>query len=117
MWTLLLLALLQSALLALGQVALKLALSSFPPLEWSWRCAASILTNGWFAACGLCFGTASLLWTYMVKHFPLSAAYPLLSLSYVMGLLAAAFIFHEHIPLTRWIGVALILMGVFLVAR
>ena len=53
----------------------------------------------------------------MVKHFPISAAYPLLSLSYVMGLLAAAFIFHEHIPLTRWIGVALILVGVFLVAR
>mgnify|MGYP001738475588 FL=1 len=53
---------------------------------------------------------------YIVKHFPLSQAYPLISLSYVMGMLAAVFIFHEAVPLIRWVGVALIMVGVVLVS-
>jgi undecaprenyl phosphate-alpha-L-ara4N flippase subunit ArnE len=44
-------------------------------------------------------------------------AYPMISLSYVFGMLAAMFIFHETIPLTRWVGVALIILGCIFVAK
>ena len=44
-------------------------------------------------------------------------AYPLISISYIFGVLAARFVFHETIPLTRWIGVLVIIVGVFLVVQ
>jgi undecaprenyl phosphate-alpha-L-ara4N flippase subunit ArnE len=44
-------------------------------------------------------------------------AYPMISLSYVFGMLAAIFIFHESIPAARWIGVFLIMSGCVLIAR
>ena len=44
-------------------------------------------------------------------------AYPMISLSYVMGMLAAVFIFHEQVPAVRWIGLAFIVIGVVLVVQ
>lgn len=116
MLRLLALALVQSALLALGQVTLKVSLQQLGTFSWSWAFFSRVFTCVWFALCGLCFALSSVLWMYIVKHFPLSQAYPLISLSYVMGMLAAVFIFHEAVPLIRWVGVALIMVGVVLVS-
>lgn len=117
MLRLLLLALLQSALLAAGQVTLKISLQQMGAFAWRSEFFARAFGNPWFAVCGLCFGVSSLLWMYIVKHFPLSMAYPLISLSYVMGMLAAVSVFHEQIPAVRWVGLALIMMGVILVVQ
>lgn len=117
MLRLLLLALLQSALLAAGQVTLKISLQQMGAFAWRREFFTRAFGNPWFAVCGLCFGVSSLLWMYIVKHFPLSMAYPLISLSYVMGMLAAVFVFHEQIPAVRWVGLALIMMGVILVVQ
>lgn len=108
-------ALLQSALLASGQVFLKYALMRMKPFGWTWDFWGSMLVNWQFAACGLCFLFASLLWMYMIKVFPLSIAYPLSSLSYVFGMIAAILCFHEQVPPTRWIGVGLIMLGCWLI--
>ena len=89
------LALVQSALLAGGQVFLKFAMQRMRPFSWTWSFFGSMLTNWPFAACGLCFLAASLLWMYLVRVFPLSVAYPLVSLSYVFGMVAAIVFFHE----------------------
>ena len=113
---LLALALVQSALLALGQVTLKVSLQQLGSFSLLWAFFSRAFTCVWFALCGLCFALSSVLWMYIVKHFPLSQAYPLISLSYVMGMLAAVFIFHEAVPLIRWVGVALIMVGVVLVS-
>ena len=56
-------------------------------------------------------------WMYIVKHFAFHQAFPMVSLSYVMGMLAAVFIFHEEVPFTRWIGLAFILVGVALISK
>lgn len=117
MWKVLPLALLQSALLALGQALLKYSLEQMGRFFWSWEFFKSAITCWPFALCGLCFGSASLLWFYLLKHFPLSIVYPLLSMSYVMGMLAARFIFNETIPANRWIGLLLIMTGVVLVVQ
>ena len=44
-------------------------------------------------------------------------AYPLTAFAYMFGMLAAAFIFGENIPITRWIGVGLIIVGVMLIVK
>ena len=117
MWRLLPLALIQSMLLALGQVTLKISLQQLGAFAWTRHFFVRAFTNLWFATCGICFGLSSLLWMYIVKHYPLSMAYPMISLSYVMGMLAAVFIFHEQVPAVRWIGLGLIMIGVVLVVQ
>jgi len=104
--------LLQSLFLAGGQVFLKLAMQKMSPFKWSWQFFREITTNFPLLWSGLSMLSASLLWFYIIKNYPLSVAYPLISFSYVFGAIAAVFVFHEAIPLTRWIGIVLIMVGV-----
>jgi len=60
---------------------------------------------------------AMLIWFYILRHFEFSVAYPLTSFSYVFGVLAAVWIFGEAVPLTRWIGLGLIVLGTFLLLK
>jgi undecaprenyl phosphate-alpha-L-ara4N flippase subunit ArnE len=98
--------------LAGGQVFLKFAMQRLGKFEWSWAFFRDLLTNWQFGASGISMATASLLWFYIIKHYELSVAYPLISISYIFGALAAVFIFHETVPMTRWIGIVLIMVGV-----
>lgn len=111
------LSLLQSLLLVMSQVLLKYALQQMAPFGWTARFFRSVAVNWRFALCGLCFATAGVLWTYIVKHYPLSVAYPLLSLSYAMGMVAAVVFFHETVEWYKWLGVLLIMTGCILIAR
>ena len=111
------LALLQCLLLTAGQVLLKYGLTKVGSFSWTADYFVRLFRNWQFASCGLCYGLASILWMYIVKHFPFSMAYPMVSLSYVIGMFAAIVFFHEEVPLTRWVGVFLIMSGCVLIAR
>ncbi len=111
------LAILQSLLLAAAQVLLKVSLRDMPPFAWSWDYGRQLLLNFPFFCTGLCFAAGSVLWLYIVRHYPLSMAYPLVSLSYVFGMLAAVWIFHETVPVASWVGLLLILTGCWLITN
>lgn len=117
MWKIIPYALIQCLLLTGGQVFLKLALMRMPTFSWTREFWGSMLVNWHFAACGIFFGLASLLWMYIVKIFPFSTSYPMVSLSYVFGMFAAMLIFHEEVSLLKWMGVVLIIVGCFLIAK
>jgi undecaprenyl phosphate-alpha-L-ara4N flippase subunit ArnE len=117
MWQLIGLALLQSLMLAFGQLTLKLALNNMPDFEWSMAFFMTLLTNWWLLLSGALFALASLLWISILKIFPLSMASPMMSMSYVFALVLAAVFLHETIAINRWIGVALIMGGCILVAK
>ena len=108
---LLLLAIVQSLLLAGGQVLLKFALVRMLPFSMTLAFWKSVFLNWQFAACGLCYGAGSLLWFHIIKHYPFSMAYPLVSLSYVFGMIAAIVFFHEQVDFLKWTGVLLIMAG------
>lgn len=110
-------AILQSLLLASAQVFLKLALQRMAPFGWTREFWSDLLANWQFAVSGLLFGAASLLWMYIVKVFPFSMAYPMVSLSYVFGMLAALLVFHEEVSPSQWTGVFFIMLGCTLIAR
>ncbi|MFZ3590415.1 EamA family transporter [Bacillus sp. DJP31] len=57
------------------------------------------------------------IWMYLLSKLPLSFLYPLQSLAYVIALFIALFIFKEHIPISRWVGTGVILIGVYLVVK
>lgn len=107
----------QCLLLVGGQVFLKFALMRMAPFGWNREFWGGLLTNWQFALSGLLFGSSSILWMYIVKIFPFSTAYPMISLSYVFGMFAAMFFFHETISVTKWMGVACIILGCFLIAK
>ena len=114
---LLLLAIVQSLLLAGGQVLLKFALVRMLPFSMTLAFWKSVFLNWQFAACGLCYGAGSLLWFHIIKNYPFSMAYPLVSLSYVFGMIAAIVLFHEQVDFLKWTGVLLIMAGCYLIAR
>ena len=101
MWKIIPYSLLQSLLLAAGQLMMKLA----------------ELTNWWWLGCGISMGGATVMWFYIMKNFPLSVAYPLSCLSFVFGMLGAMLFLGEQIPLGRWIGIGLILVGAAFISR
>lgn len=59
---------------------------------------------------------ATVIWIYLLNKLSLSLLYPLQSLAYVAAIFISLFLFHEHIPPLRWVGVGVILIGVTLVA-
>lgn len=59
-------------------------------------------------------GTGLLLWLAVLGKLELSIAYPMLSLGYVLVMLAAKFIFNEQIPFRRWLGALIIVLGITL---
>ena len=111
------LALLQSIFLCGGQVLLKLGLAASGPFSWTWKFFRSQLTNWWFLLCGVSFAVATVLWMYILRHFPFSIAYPLSCLSYVFGTIAAITVFKENVSLVQWIGVFMVVGGCVLIAK
>lgn len=110
-----LLCLVQSMLLAIGQLLLKMSTHGFLPFGWNWAFFRSVLLNANFHLFGICFGSAGFLWMWIIKHYPLSQAYPLNSLSYVFGILAAILLLGEKVSAWGWLGVCLIIVGCLLV--
>lgn len=117
MWKLLCYSLVQSTLLAGGQVMLKFALAKMPAFGWTKTFWIGFLLNWQFACSGILFGSASLLWMYILKHFPLSMAYPMISLSYVIGMFSAIIFFKEEVSPVQWMGVVLIMIGCILIVK
>jgi len=107
----------QCLLLTITQLLLKVSLNQFGAFSWSWRYFRGVLFNPVFFLTGVCAVFAVLLWMYILKRYEFSIAYPLTSISYIFGIMAAQWILHESVPLTRWIGVGIIIVGVFFVAR
>ncbi|MEC0240354.1 EamA family transporter [Paenibacillus dokdonensis] len=62
------------------------------------------------------YAIATGLWFVVLSRLPLSLAYPLQSLAYAIGIFAAWYIFGESIPLNRWIGAGVIVMGAVIIA-
>ncbi len=112
-----LLSLTQTILLASGQVCLKISMQHMEKFSFTWTYFKHLFTNWYFALTGLLFASATILWMYILKHYPFSVAYPITSFAYVFSMLAAFFIFKETIPPTRWIGVVLIVAGVFFLLK
>ena len=117
MWRVVVYAVAQSALLAAGQVFLKFGLARMLPFGWNRQFWMSALLNWQFAMSGLTFGASSVLWMHIVKRYPLSVAYPMISLSYVFGMIAAMVFFHEEVSLLKWLGIAFIIFGCCLIAK
>lgn len=102
------------ALGTLGQIAFK-----YGAMQMASQPATTLLDNlKWPLVVGVSlYGTSTILYILALKKLELSFAYPLISIGYVLVLIASYFLFHESISWLRIGGVALILAGISLVAK
>jgi multidrug transporter EmrE-like cation transporter len=72
----------------------------------------------WPVLAGLgCYVLSVGLWLVALSRVEVSVAYPMLSLGYVVNAIAAWYLFGEALGPARFAGIALILLGVYVVAR
>ena len=78
---------------------------------------ARILLNPFVITGIVGFGLSMLVWLYVLSRLQLSIAYPFVALNYVLILFASHFFLKEAITPLKIMGVAVILIGVYLVSR
>ncbi len=102
-----------------GQLILKYAISRLSldmnetgPLGYYVRLFTTpIVLLGFFM-----YGLSSLVWLFILSKLPLSLAYPLVSMGYVLVVFFSWLLLREHVNVTRMIGVGVICLGVALLA-
>jgi len=78
---------------------------------------ARVLTQ-WPILAGLaCYVISVGVWLVALSRVEVSLAYPMLSLGYVVNAVAAYWLFGEALGPMRCAGIAIILVGVFVIAR
>lgn len=99
------------ALLAsLGQTFFKIGSKTVNANLISW------ITN-WRIILGMClYGLSAILFIVALKHGKLSILYPIIASSYIWVMVISHFILKEQINYFNWIGVFLIICGVFMIA-
>ncbi len=64
-----------------------------------------------------CYVVSVMVWILALSRVPVSVAYPMLSLGYVVNAFAAWMLFGESLAMQKLVGIGFIIIGVFLVAR
>jgi len=83
---------------------------------WSWT-GLTGLASLWTWA-GIIFIILSLFsWLYVLRHIPLSIAFPLSNVVHVMVPLTCWIFLGEAISALRWSGIVLVLIGLVIVAK
>lgn len=106
---------------ACAQLGLKSATTRTGAIEGNWQdfwnAGQQLLGNAslWLALGA--YGVSVLVWIVGLSRLPVSQAYPVLSVGYVITALLAWFLFGEVVSFARWAGIALIIAGVVLVSR
>ena len=106
---------------ASAQLLLKAGTNSIGVFEFS---RDNLVPVGWKLATephivgGLgCYVISVVVWIMALSRVEVSIAYPLLSVGYVVNAIAAYYLFGEAVTPMRLTGIAVIIVGVWIVAR
>lgn len=106
---------------AIAQLLLKAGTNTVGHFEFS---MANALPVGWKLATephivgGLaCYVISVVVWIMALSRVEVSIAYPMLSVGYVVNAIAAWYLFGESVTPMRLVGIGVIILGVFIVAR
>jgi len=64
-----------------------------------------------------CYVVSVVVWVIGLSKVPVSIAYPMLSIGYVINAIAAYYLLGEAVTPMRLAGIGIIVVGVFIVAR
>jgi len=104
-----------------AQLLLKAGTNSVGVFEFS---RDNIVPVGWKLATephiigGLtCYVISVVVWIMALSRVEVSIAYPMLSIGYVVNAIAAYLLFGEAVGVQRLVGIGIIVVGVYVVAR
>ncbi|MCY0386350.1 SMR family transporter [Robbsia sp. Bb-Pol-6] len=64
-----------------------------------------------------CYVVSVVVWIMALSRVDVSLAYPMLSLGYVVNAIAAYYLFGEALTMQRLLGIGIVLVGVYVLAR
>jgi multidrug transporter EmrE-like cation transporter len=64
-----------------------------------------------------CYAVSVVVWIMALSRVPVSIAYPMLSIGYIVNAAAAWLLFGESLGAQKLVGIGFIIVGVWLVAR
>ena len=86
--------------------------------------AENILPVGWKLATEwhivtalFCYALSVVIWILALSRVPVSIAFPMLSMAYVVNALAAWYLLGESLNPTKVIGIGVIILGVIIISR
>lgn len=85
--------------------------------DWGPGTIISLIKSPYIIGGGVVYVVATLLWLFILSRMPFSIAYPFQSLAYVIGIVMGYYLFKEVVTPTQWVGAAIIVMGVYLIAK
>lgn len=65
----------------------------------------------------VCYGVSLVIWIMALSRVPVSIAYPMLSIGYVINAIVASYWLGEAFSPMRFAGIGIIIVGVYIVAR
>jgi multidrug transporter EmrE-like cation transporter len=90
-------------------------------LDFSWSTSletAIKIVSQWPFMLGFAFyGISVVVWIAALARVPVTVAYPMLSIGYIINAIIARYWLGEQLTGTGWAGIAFICVGVYLVAR
>jgi multidrug transporter EmrE-like cation transporter len=106
---------------AAAQLLLKAGTNSIGHFEFS---GANLVPIGWKVATQpyilgglMCYAISVVVWIMALSRVEVSIAYPMLSIGYVVNAIAAYLLFGEAVGVQRLVGIGIIVVGVYVVAR
>ena len=108
------LSLLCSLMLAIGQICWKLALAG-QTLSWNLSQIFALVFKPLFIAGVLLYCIATIFWIYLLSKYELSYIYPMIAFAYVFGAVLSIVVLKEHVSLIRMSGIMFVVVGVAII--
>lgn len=106
---------------AVAQLALKASVSDTGIISLDMQSlmssAGSLITNIWLWVGLICYGISVIVWILALSRVDVSIAYPMLSIGYIVNAIAASHLFNEPLGIGKVVGIGIIIVGVYVLAR
>jgi multidrug transporter EmrE-like cation transporter len=106
---------------AAAQILMKAGTNAIGHFEFS---IENVLPIGWKLATEwhivtalFCYGISVVVWILALSRVPVSIAFPLLSMAYIVTAVAAWYLLGEALSLTKLVGIGVIILGVIIISR
>ena len=106
---------------AAAQILMKSGTNAIGHFEFS---MANVLPIGWKLATEwhivtalFCYVISVVVWILALSRVPVSIAFPMLSMAYVVNAVAAKYLLGEDFNVTKLVGMGVIIIGVIIISR
>jgi len=106
---------------AAAQILMKSGTNAIGHFEFS---MANVMPIGWKLATEwhivtamFCYGISVVVWILALSRVPVSIAFPMLSMAYVVNAVAAKYLLGEDFNVTKLVGMGVIIIGVIIISR